>query len=388
MPGTDASDMPSIDITSFAAHLAKSRRIVALLGAGLSASSGLPTFRGAGGLWRNYDAISLASPNAFRNDPGLVWQFYSYRRHMALNAKPNPAHLALAELARRKPNFLTLSQNVDNLSPRAGHPADQLKLLHGNLFDVKCWDEHRCGYSRKNDYSDPIVPALALPEDQAAVDAILQRHQNTSNMTVNEPLLEKHIAKKGASISASDTPDSEAAGELQQPISASETNKALPAGHPLIRGLDIASADIPISTINRSELPQCPACKKNLLRPGVVWFGESLPQDTMADVDAYFSDESRIDLMLVIGTSSKVWPAAGYTRFAKQKGARVAVINMDPGDKGLLDADDFFFEGDAAKIVPEILKGVIGEVGTFNEKDDPVFRARAEQSMSKKESSI
>jgi NAD-dependent SIR2 family protein deacetylase len=100
-------------IKDFQRHLESSDRILALLGAGLSASSGLPTFRGAGGMWKNHQATSLATPEAFEDDPGLVWQFYSYRRHMALNAKPNPAHYALAELARKKPNFITLSQNVD-----------------------------------------------------------------------------------------------------------------------------------------------------------------------------------------------------------------------------------------------------------------------------------
>lgn len=86
---------------------------MALLGAGISASSGLPTFRGAGGLWRSHDATELATPEAFEANPDLVWQFYSYRRHMALKAQPNRAHYALAELARRNREFVTLSQNVD-----------------------------------------------------------------------------------------------------------------------------------------------------------------------------------------------------------------------------------------------------------------------------------
>lgn len=103
-------------IKDFQRHLELSDRILALLGAGLSAASGLPTFRGAGGMWKSHQATSLATPQAFRHDPGLVWQFYSYRRHMALQAKPNPAHYALAELARKKPNFVTLSQNVDGRS--------------------------------------------------------------------------------------------------------------------------------------------------------------------------------------------------------------------------------------------------------------------------------
>lgn len=111
--------IPAEDLESFRAHLNKSTRILALLGAGLSASSGLPTFRGAGGYWRTHDATELATPEAFDRDPGLVWQFYSYRRHMALKAKPNPAHYALAELAKKKEGFLTLSQNVDGMSRRA-----------------------------------------------------------------------------------------------------------------------------------------------------------------------------------------------------------------------------------------------------------------------------
>ena len=101
------------DLQAFTEHLKNSTNVLALCGAGLSAASGLPTFRGAGGLWRSYDATELATPDAFAANPGLVWQFYSYRRHMALKAQPNPAHYALAELARRKRNFITLTQNVD-----------------------------------------------------------------------------------------------------------------------------------------------------------------------------------------------------------------------------------------------------------------------------------
>jgi len=105
--------IPAADLQSFSEYLQGCTRILALLGAGLSASSGLPTFRGAGGLWRSHDATSLATPQAFNANPGLVWQFYSYRRHMALRAQPNRAHYALAELARRNKNFITLTQNVD-----------------------------------------------------------------------------------------------------------------------------------------------------------------------------------------------------------------------------------------------------------------------------------
>lgn len=103
------------NLALFHQKLASANRILAICGAGLSAASGLPTFRGAGGLWRNYEATDLATPEAFAEDPGLVWLFYAYRRHMALQAKPNAGHYALAELAKRKEGFLCLTQNVDGM---------------------------------------------------------------------------------------------------------------------------------------------------------------------------------------------------------------------------------------------------------------------------------
>lgn len=135
---TMASTAPSNSFDDFHALLSQSSRVLALLGAGLSASSGLPTFRGAGGLWRSHDATSLATPQAFAQDTALVWRFYSYRRHMALSVEPNPAHYALAELARRMRGFNCLSQNVDGLSQRSSHPRGQLQLLHGTLFEGAC----------------------------------------------------------------------------------------------------------------------------------------------------------------------------------------------------------------------------------------------------------
>jgi hypothetical protein len=105
---------PSTDISEFHEVLKSSKRIMALCGAGLSAASGLGTFRGAGGMWRNHQATALATPEAFEEDPGLVWLFYSYRRHKALQAKPNAGHYALTELSKKMPeDFITLTQNVD-----------------------------------------------------------------------------------------------------------------------------------------------------------------------------------------------------------------------------------------------------------------------------------
>lgn len=130
--------------------------------------------------------------------------------------------------------------------------------------------------------------------------------------------------------------------------------------------LDISDPAVPLTNLPIDELPKCPECG-GLLRPGVVWFGESLPSHTLSAIDDWISSAPFIDLMLVIGTSSKVWPAAGYVDTAREKGARIAVVNMDRNDApggalGLDRSRDWFFEGDASEIVPEILKAVIGEV--------------------------
>lgn len=295
------------DIASFHDAFKDSKRVLALCGAGLSASSGLPTFRGAGGLWRTHDAVSLATPEAFAADPGLVWQFYGYRRHMALQAQPNPAHYALVELARRMPGFQCLTQNVDGLSQRAEHPRGQLQLLHGTLFDLICASKHRCGFSRE-DFTDPVTPALAVPTSEA------------------DPT----------------------------------TNEARHAG----QDLDISDINVPLPGLTREDLPQCPKCKKNLLRPGVVWFGEQLPVDVLSTIEEYLDEEERIDLIMVIGTSAKVYPAAGYVGRAREHGAKVAVINTDENDvpAGGWKQGDWFFQGDAAEIIPALLKPTIGEV--------------------------
>ena len=130
--------------------------------------------------------------------------------------------------------------------------------------------------------------------------------------------------------------------------------------------LDISDESIPIPQIDIKDLPHCPKCKTGLLRPGVVWFGEMLPGDTLSAIDDFVSESKKIDLILVIGTSAKVYPAAGYVNVARAKGARVAVVNIDKADarggtNGLVKGD-WFFEGDAGVIVPEILKPVVGSV--------------------------
>ncbi|RYP10680.1 hypothetical protein DL764_000470 [Monosporascus ibericus] len=281
---------PRTSVAEFRELVNSSTRILALCGAGLSAASGLPTFRGAGGLWRNHESTSLATPEAFEADPALVWLFYAWRRHMALRARPNRGHYALAELAKKKDGFLCLTQNVDGESRFAARRMACIVLL-----DNKCFNE--CGYVDHNNLDDPVCPALAPAAEDYPPDKTL-------------PLLDPNV---------------------------------------------------PVPPINVEDLPHCPNCKTGLLRPGVVWFGEALDEAMLREVDVWVV-RGKIDLMLVVGTAAAVYPAAGYTRQAKRRGAAVAVVNPDPSAAEGLSSRDFFFQGDAAEILPQLFEGVIGKM--------------------------
>ncbi|KAL9593920.1 MAG: hypothetical protein Q9219_007316 [cf. Caloplaca sp. 3 TL-2023] len=305
-------NIPLDDYTSFATCLKHSTRILALLGAGLSAASGIPTFRGPGGFWREHDATKLATPEAFEKDPSLIWQFYSYRRHAALKASPNRAHVALAKLAEKK-SFLAINQNIDGdphpmflarmlqsdaenlilgLSQRAQHSTSSLLPIHGSLFDIKC-SNPQCSYISVDDSTDPIVPSLSISEEH-----------------------------------------------------------------------DISNPRFPISSIPVSSLPHCPQCA-SLLRPAVVWFGEQVPFSAREQIHTWL-DKGPVDLMLVIGTSATVWPASIYIHCARLAGARIAVFNTEEANPELDDESqkltqrDWFFKGDAAAVIPDVLKEVIG----------------------------
>ncbi|KAF2258993.1 DHS-like NAD/FAD-binding domain-containing protein [Lojkania enalia] len=271
----------SRSIASFQEHIVTSHRILALLGAGLSAPSGLPTFRGAGGLWRTYGVKQLATPAAFKEDPALVWTFFLDRIKAAREATPNKAHDALAELARRKDGFLTISMNIDGLSGRVNHPPSRIYYLHGNLFDVKC---SRCNIFLRD----------------------------TDAKAVTEPL------------------------------------------HRLSGGISIQALNV----------PHCPSCEVGLLRPAVFWFTEALDSNTLRSIHSWIEEKPSIDTMLVIGTSAEVYPATAYIEAARKKGARVAVVNIEQEDPGLfaLEEQDWYLQGDAAQVIPEMLKPVIGEL--------------------------
>ncbi|KAF8897309.1 DHS-like NAD/FAD-binding domain-containing protein [Infundibulicybe gibba] len=295
MPRSGSSKKPSNDMAEFRELLCSSKNIIAVAGAGLSAASGIPTFRGAGGLWRKYDAMSLATPEGFKSTPSLVWQFYHYRRESALKAQPNGAHMALAEFSLPsirhtivpESSFTLVTQNVDGLSPRAmekvlsqpdveahvfppGQPG--MIEMHGRLFDVKC-TLRTCKHVEFNTAS-PICEALKGTEEL---------------------------------------------------VNAGSTDP-----------------DIPIS-----ELPRCSKCNA-LARPGVVWFGET-PQK----LDLIDDLVEQADLCLVVGTSSTVYPAAGYASEIQQNGGKVAVFNLDRSDGD--EEADFLFLGPCEELLPRAL---------------------------------
>ncbi len=136
-----------MSLAKLAAELSQSRKLVVITGAGVSAESGIATFRGNGGYWDRHKAEDLASPAGFARDPELVWRWYDQRRRQVLAAEPNPAHLAIAELETCVPQFLLITQNVDGLHQRAG--SQRVVDLHGSILRVRCqrsgqeWDDRR-----------------------------------------------------------------------------------------------------------------------------------------------------------------------------------------------------------------------------------------------------
>ncbi len=127
--------------------------IAVLTGAGISAESGIPTFRGPGGLWRQYRAEDLATPQAFARDPKLVWEWYDWRRGLIAQAHPNAGHAALAEIERRAKRFTLITQNVDGLHDRAG--SRQVLKIHGDIWTLRC---PACGRERHD--PRPSIPDL------------------------------------------------------------------------------------------------------------------------------------------------------------------------------------------------------------------------------------
>jgi NAD-dependent deacetylase len=223
--------------------------VLLLTGAGVSAESGLATFRGPGGLWEGRDPAELATPEAFAADPDTVWRFYAWRRREAAAAKPNAGHLALAALERERDNVLLVTQNVDGLHERAG--SRRMVRLHGSLFRLRCTAE-----GSEIEDLDPDLPALP---------------------------------------------------------------------------------------------PRCPCGA--LLRPGVVWFGEPLPEDALREAGAA---ARRAAVVIVAGTSSLVYPAASFPVAAREAGAYVVEVNPEPTPLSPLAHERL--RGPAGEILPRIVE--------------------------------
>ncbi|KAL4646437.1 NAD-dependent protein deacylase sirtuin-5, mitochondrial-like [Arapaima gigas] len=241
---------PQSDMAEFRKVFSKAKHIVVITGAGVSAESGVPTFRGAAGYWRKWQAQNLATPEAFFRNPSRVWEYYHYRRELVLTKSPNAAHVALAEcearLSRQGRSLVVISQSVDELHSRAG--SQHVLEIHGSLFKTRCV---RCG--------DVVV---------------------------------NHRSPICAALEGKGTPDPNA-----------------------------DDANIPAELLPRCEKSTC----NGLLRPNVVWFGETLNSDILTQVE---KELDICDLCLLVGTSSIVYPAAMFAPQVAARGVPVAEFNL------------------------------------------------------------
>ncbi|WP_431877693.1 SIR2 family NAD-dependent protein deacylase [Micromonospora marina] len=260
--------------------LAAARRPVVFTGAGMSAESGVPTFRDAQtGLWQRYDPQELATPAAFRADPALVWGWYEARRRGVRRALPNPGHRAVAAIQARLPETVVITQNVDDLHERGGVPAPV--RLHGSLFAPR--------------YSACARPA-PIPEDATA---------------------REDDAAPGDGVGSGDA---------------------------------VALDGLPEPPDGRVTPPACAGCGAPV-RPGVVWFGEALPS---AALDAAVEAASGCDLLLTVGTSALVHPAAEIPLVAARLGAPVVQVNPVPTPLDAVCAVNL--RGPAGEVLPALVR--------------------------------
>jgi NAD-dependent deacetylase len=181
---------PGSDFEFLKEKLAASQAITVLTGAGISADSGVPTFRGVDGLWRNYRAEDLATPEAFERDPRLVWEWYNWRRELIATKQPNAAHEAVAELERRHERFWLITQNVDGLHRAAG--SRKLSEIHGNIWMVRCTACRRIVENRD-------VPIQILPTCSGCRKPI-----RPHIVWFGESLAEEDLQKSYAALQSSD----------------------------------------------------------------------------------------------------------------------------------------------------------------------------------------
>jgi len=179
--------------------LRDARRVTVLTGAGVSAESGIPTFRGPGGIWEKYDFQKLATPWGFREDPALVWEWYKLRQTEIMKASPNPAHVVIAAMAKYYESFRVLTQNIDGMHHRAG--SEDVIELHGNIWRMRCERDGttvtldspvdeipplcQCGSVMRPDvvwFGEPLKPEILSEASQAAADSDLMFVVGTSAM--------------------------------------------------------------------------------------------------------------------------------------------------------------------------------------------------------------
>ena len=164
------------DLEIAAAYRSYVVRVLVLTGAGVSAESGIPTFRGKDGYWRNLDPSQLATREAFTRDPKLVWEWYRERRNRIWNAQPNAAHAAIATLAQHADQFLLVTQNVDDLHARAGLPKEKMVQIHGDIFVTRC---SRCHFSYLGRGGSPEPPAArAVQSESGRLRSIASTSEN------------------------------------------------------------------------------------------------------------------------------------------------------------------------------------------------------------------
>lgn len=215
------SAIPSPElIEQAAAHLRRARHVCVLSGAGISAESGIPTFRDAQeGLWAQYSPLDLATPEGFERDPELVWRWYEWRREMIRAAHPNPGHVALAQLAQQVPRLTLVTQNVDGLHQRAGSP--HVLEYHGNILRDRCTVEQvvaersedsrrsalprcaACGGLLRPDvvWFGEMIPRRALVEaDEAAADCDAFLSIGTSSLVYPAAGLAEAALRRGVPV--------------------------------------------------------------------------------------------------------------------------------------------------------------------------------------------
>lgn len=331
-------------INDFIRYLNESVRILVLCGAGLSAPSGIPTFKGSGAYWRGHKAANLSNIDVFIANPGLVWKYFAERRRLALRALPNKAHFALAKFAETKKGMHVLTQNIDGLSQKAKHPKDRIFELHGSLMDIKCTNES-CGYVDKGNEDEPLCPALeALEEDElmnfgdtAEVSRRGIRIKDVMNrlLSVTLEVGQRKTEPKGK------MPELD---ELSNPLMIDPVAQAIAS--------KLTEEVIPIK-----DLPHCPKCN-SLLRPGAVMFGEKLDEETLNGVIDWIEEKKTLELLMVIGTQARDFPATKFLQRAVEKRARVAVVNLDENHVGgmILRNQDWGFFGDAEEVLQALFE--------------------------------